>query len=365
MTRVPILTLLCSALLTAQAPADREVLAKIRTEGLEHSRVAPVFEYLTIELGPRLTASPAHKRAAEWTRDRLASYGLQNAHLEAWHFGRGWSLEKLTVEMIEPRYLPLIGYADGWSASTSGELVASPVLIGGRSPEDVAAMRAEIKGAIVMTQPIMTSFVRKDRPQPSDAGYKPNSAAYATSVGRVVALFERAIVDLRAAGAEIVDDFTVPGFETFPRPPQTPARTKADWEAFFAYEGPRFPVKTVAELRDAPPAKRVHPLHIARVAEIAAVTLPPEQDPQTIQGRKDEQMYRDKLGAAMETARVVALVFPVWTFPPKINGDRGQTPQGSLTFIGSAMQWPVIVVPFGFCGRQSPDRRSDPWPAVE
>jgi len=54
--------------------------------------------------------------------------------------------------MIEPRYLPLIGYADGWSASTSGELVASPVLIGGRSPEDVAAMRAEIKGAIVMTQ---------------------------------------------------------------------------------------------------------------------------------------------------------------------------------------------------------------------
>ena len=65
-------------------------------EGLEHSRVAPVFEYLTIELGPRLTASPAHKRAAEWTRDRLASYGLQNAHLEAWQFGRGWSLEKLT-----------------------------------------------------------------------------------------------------------------------------------------------------------------------------------------------------------------------------------------------------------------------------
>ena len=184
MTRVTILTLLCSALLTAQAPADREVLAKIRTEGLEHSRVAPVFEYLTIELGPRLTASPAHKRAAEWTRDRLASYGLQNAHLEAWQFGRGWSLEKLTVEMIEPRYLPLIGYADGWSASTSGELVASPVLISGRSPEDVAAMRAEIKGAIVMTQPIMTSFVRKDRPQPSDAGYKPNSAAYATSVGR-------------------------------------------------------------------------------------------------------------------------------------------------------------------------------------
>jgi Asp-tRNA(Asn)/Glu-tRNA(Gln) amidotransferase A subunit family amidase len=171
---------------------------------------------------------------------------------------------------------------------------------------------------------------------------------------RVAALFERAIVDLRAAGAEIVDDFTVTGFETFPRPPQTPARTKADWEAFFAYEGETFPVKTVAELRDAPSAKRVHPLHTARVAEIAAVTLSPEQDPSTVQGRKDEQMYRDTVGAAMESAHVDALVFPVWTFPPKINGDRGQTPQGSLTFIGSATQWPVVVVPMGFVGENLP-----------
>jgi amidase len=84
------------------------------------------------------------------------------------------------------------------------------------------------------------------------------------------------------------------------------------------------------------------------------VTLPPERDPQTIQGRNDEQMYRDKLSAAMENAQVAALVFPVWTFPPKINGDRGQTAQGSLTFIGSATQWPVVVVPIGFVGENLP-----------
>src|SRR5262245_35603854 len=41
---------------------------------------------------------------------------------------------------------------------------------------------------------------------------------------RVVALFERAIGDLQAAGAEIVNEFMVPGFETFPTPPQTFAR---------------------------------------------------------------------------------------------------------------------------------------------
>lgn len=171
---------------------------------------------------------------------------------------------------------------------------------------------------------------------------------------RVVALFERAIADLGAAGAEIVDDFTVPGFERFPVPPQTAARSKADWERFFAYEGPTFPIKTVAELRDAPAGKRVHPLHAARVAEIAAVTLSPEEDPQTVQGRKDEQMYRETIGAAMDGARVGAFVFPVWTHPPAINGDRGQSPRGALTHVGSATQWPVVVVPMGFVGEELP-----------
>jgi Asp-tRNA(Asn)/Glu-tRNA(Gln) amidotransferase A subunit family amidase len=171
---------------------------------------------------------------------------------------------------------------------------------------------------------------------------------------RVVALFERAIADLRAAHAEIVDDFTVPGFEQFPRPPQTPARAKADWERFFAYEGPDFPVKTVAQLRDAPMGTRVHPLHAARVSEIASIQKTPEEDSTTVQGRKDEQMYRDAFGLAMHNAHVDALVFPVWTFPPKINGDRGQTRQGSLSFIGSATQWPAVVVPMGFVGENLP-----------
>jgi hypothetical protein len=35
-----------------------------------------------------------------------------------------------------------------------------------------------------MTRPILADFVRKDRPQPSDPAYVPNSAGYATSVGR-------------------------------------------------------------------------------------------------------------------------------------------------------------------------------------
>ena len=80
MTRVTYaLLLLVSVTAGAQTPTGDPMLARIRTEGLEHSQVAPVFDMLTVNIGPRLTASPAHKRAAEWVRQRLTTYGLENA----------------------------------------------------------------------------------------------------------------------------------------------------------------------------------------------------------------------------------------------------------------------------------------------
>ncbi|HET6315794.1 MAG TPA: amidase family protein, partial [Chloroflexota bacterium] len=171
---------------------------------------------------------------------------------------------------------------------------------------------------------------------------------------RLVALFDQAVRDLEDQGAVVDDDFAVPAFETFPWPPQTVATSKADWEHFFAYEGPTFPIRKVAELRDAADGKRPHPLHRERSAEIAACETPPEDDPETVQGRRDEQRYRDAFSDAMRQAGVEVLVFPVWTYPPVLNGNRGQTPSGPLTLIGSATQWPVVVVPIGFVGDDLP-----------
>jgi len=106
MTRIILCALLFSSVLLAQPASDRDVLARIRSEGLEHSQVVPVFDMLTVDIGPRLTGSPAHKRAADWARDTIAKWGLSNPRLEAWEFGRGWQLEKFTLEMVEPRFMP-------------------------------------------------------------------------------------------------------------------------------------------------------------------------------------------------------------------------------------------------------------------
>jgi Asp-tRNA(Asn)/Glu-tRNA(Gln) amidotransferase A subunit family amidase len=235
----------------------------------------------------------------------------------------------------------------------------------GRTVTDVARLLDVIAGsdpadprtaaAVGHIPPTYTAFLEQDGLRGARIGVFRQALHHPHGADAdVAALFERAVADLSAAGALLVDDFMVPGFETLPRPPQTAARAKADWERAFANAGPTFPIRTLAELRDAPAGKRVHPLHAARIAEVAAVTLSPEDDPETLQGRADEQRYRDVFTTAMDLARVEALVFPVWTFPPVLNGDRGQTPQGPLTFIGSATQWPVVVVPMGFVGEQLP-----------
>jgi carboxypeptidase Q len=147
-------------------PVDAAANAKIRDEGLNRSQVNVPFDMFVNQIGPRLTGSPAHKRAADWAKDTLTKWGLTDSHLESWEFGRGWELEKLTIEMVEPRYMPLLGYAEAWTPSTPGEVVLDAVSTADTTPEQVAAMADRIRGSALLTQPVITAFIDKDREQP-------------------------------------------------------------------------------------------------------------------------------------------------------------------------------------------------------
>jgi hypothetical protein len=148
----------------AQEPVDLEMVARIRAEGLQRSQVVEIYNHFANVIGPRLTSSPAFNEAAGWTRDRLSEWGIEDVHLEAFEFGRGWTLERFSVEMTAPRYFPLIGYPRAWSTSTKGVVVGTPILTAGRSAEE---LEGKLAGAIVLTRPIQTSFIREDRQRPS------------------------------------------------------------------------------------------------------------------------------------------------------------------------------------------------------
>jgi len=165
------------SLLAAQEPFDRAMVAKIRDEGLKNPRAWSMVDTLATVIGPRLTASPAYMRAATWAKDHLSAWGLQDVHFETWPFGRGWELQKFTLEMTEPRFAPMIGYPDAWSPSTNGDVVGTPLFIAGMPYDSLDKMRDRLKGAIVMTQPLMTTFIREDRVNPTDPNAPPPAPA--------------------------------------------------------------------------------------------------------------------------------------------------------------------------------------------
>jgi carboxypeptidase Q len=137
--------------LLAQESFDEDVVGRIKIEGFQHSQVMETLALLTDVHGPRLTGSPALKAASEWSRDRLAEWGLENAHLESWgHFGRGWSLEGYSVEMVAPRYSRLMAIPHAWSTSTRGVISGKPILVEIHREEDYAKYRGQLKGAIVL-----------------------------------------------------------------------------------------------------------------------------------------------------------------------------------------------------------------------
>ncbi len=171
-----VLVCLLGALSAAQDKVDFAVIEKIRAEGMERSKAVETFEYLTTNIGPRLTNSPAHKQAIAWTQQQLKSWGMSEVHTEPFQFGRGWTLNKLTVEMVEPRYMPLIGYTRGWSPPTPGRIVATPVWLPGLEDAALKAQAGKLKGAMVFTSPLQSYAIRADRPAAS-GDLKPPSPA--------------------------------------------------------------------------------------------------------------------------------------------------------------------------------------------
>jgi len=151
----------------AQEPVDRAMVARIVAEGTDQSKVGETFNHFVNVIGARLAGSRAHKQAAEYARTKLSGWGMKNAHLEPFPFGRGWELQQFTLEMTAPRYFPLTGFPEAWTPSTKGVVNAPAVYLGESTAAEIEAMGDKLKGAIVLAQKPQLTFVRKDRLQPA------------------------------------------------------------------------------------------------------------------------------------------------------------------------------------------------------
>jgi hypothetical protein len=134
-----------------EEPVDLVMMTRIRDEGFTNSKVMETLAQLTDVLGPRLTGSPNMKKANDWTREQLESWGLANAHLEPWGpFGRGWSFDRVAVHLVAPAAAPLIAYPKAWTPGTEGPVRGKVVKVKLEAEADLEKQKGQLAGKIVL-----------------------------------------------------------------------------------------------------------------------------------------------------------------------------------------------------------------------
>ncbi len=129
---------------------DLQMMQKIREEGLQRSKVMETAFYLTDVNGPRLQG-PGFMKAANWTKNKLAEWGLQNARLESWgEWGKGWEVERCYIAMTAPYYKSMIAVPRAWSGSTNKLQQAEILYISDSDTTALESYRSKLKNKVIL-----------------------------------------------------------------------------------------------------------------------------------------------------------------------------------------------------------------------
>jgi amidase len=214
-------------------------------------------------------------------------------------------------------------------------------VVAGYDPDDPLTEAARDRPA-----PDYAAALRRDGLQGARIGVLTPAYARPSADPEVVAVFGRAVADLRRAGATVVDSVTIPELDSLLRIRSRPCNTfKHDLEAWLASTGGRAPVRSLEAIVA---SNRFHPSIQKRLETAQAESLPPSRSP----GCRDAERFRDSLRAAVlrvvDGERLDAFVYPTWSNVPRLIGDLN-TPAGDNSQLFSpATGWPAVQVPMGW-----------------
>jgi Asp-tRNA(Asn)/Glu-tRNA(Gln) amidotransferase A subunit family amidase len=160
----------------------------------------------------------------------------------------------------------------------------------------------------------------------------------------VMRRMEQALADLQREGAQIVDTFRVAEIDDIAPPTLFCLRFKFDINDYLARLGPTAPVKSLEEIIK---SGKFHPSIEKRLLDRQGEP-PLAQNERCIKAAENGQRLRDALQKAMDDAKLDALVYPTWAFPPRMIGDLN-TPHGNNSpRLSPPTGFPAITVPMGF-----------------
>ncbi len=164
----------------------------------------------------------------------------------------------------------------------------------------------------------------------------------------ILELMDRAIEDLRAAGAVIIDPFEIEDFEQLTAATGFCSRFRYDLRLYLRSLGEAAPIQSLAEVA----ARGAYLEHNAEAMQWAmnedrdpGAHTPPCVD---VQGDPRRKALLDAVLAAMDEAGVDALIYPTWSNPPRHIGDDDSPHGNNSPAIAPHTGQPAITVPMGF-----------------
>jgi hypothetical protein len=139
-----------------QPRVDWDVIAKIRDEGLQRSQVTDIVGYITDVIGSRLSLSEQMKKAQAWAKGEMGAIGLTNVVIEPFmDYGAAWDNEYFSLQMLEPTYVPMMGFPIAYTPGTQGKIVCPAVIVDVQTKSDCEKYRGKLKNAAVLISPLV------------------------------------------------------------------------------------------------------------------------------------------------------------------------------------------------------------------
>ena len=168
-----------------------------------------------------------------------------------------------------------------------------------------------------------------------------------TTDPQIKELTEAAIRDLKAQGAEIVDPFVIPDFEKLTENIWC-GDFQADLNRYLAQHAQNARYKTLAEIVQSG-------LYLPYIEERLKEAIQPktpegEQEPPCLDVYHNPKKiaFRNALLAAMDNAKIDAIIYPTWSNPPRKVGDMKSPAGDNSQILSPQTGFPAITVPMGF-----------------
>jgi amidase len=239
---------------------------------------------------------------------------------------------------------PLSLFADiaGPMARTVADAAAVLQVVAGYDPGDPVTAAAQSHAI-----PDYSKSLVKDGLKGARVGVLRQAFESPTVDPEVRAAFNRAIDDLRKAGATVLDTVIIAESDSIRRSNRGACNPfRYEFNQWLAQQGDAVPVKSIDSI-----ARRnngYHPSIETRLRAAVQFEGNPDTIPACVARQRVREGLRDAVTRTMDRLQLDALIYPTWSNPPRLIGDM-TTPAGDNSQVFSPTTgMPAITVPMGW-----------------